>query len=134
MLVIGLVYNLSSVYVTESTSSLTRTLIEELRTFIIWILQLIIFYWFSASDTLYMYREVGEEWADGSYLQLSAFLVLVFAVFQYRGYPEFSCFSYNKEEKSGIGFEPSPGDDKKQIETYLVDDEADKSLASAQHV
>ncbi|KAH0785969.1 putative integral membrane protein [Histomonas meleagridis] len=94
LIVIGLVYNINSIILIAKTSAIIRTLAESFRTFLIWILQIILFYWFSSSDNLSEYKGIGEQWLTGSYLQLFGFLMLTFGIIQHHGYPKLPCFNY----------------------------------------
>jgi hypothetical protein len=79
------VYSVSSVSLTEATSAVARTLIESFRTFLIWVVQLGIFYGLSHSESLAKYRGIGEEWATGSWVQLGGYVLLIIGLLTYRG-------------------------------------------------
>lgn len=80
------IYQMSSVTLTELTSAVIRTLVESFRTFLLWIIQLAIFYGFKKHPTLQKYRGIGEEWSKGSWLQLFGYLLLLFGLLTYRGF------------------------------------------------
>jgi hypothetical protein len=79
------VYSVSSVSLTEATSAVARTLIESFRTFLIWIVQLALFYGLSRSESLSKYKGIGEEWATGSWVQLAGYIMLICGLLTYRG-------------------------------------------------
>jgi hypothetical protein len=78
-------YSISSVALTEATSAVARTLIEAFRTFLIWVLQLGLFYGLSKSKRLHGYRGIGEEWSDGSWVQLLGYFTLMVGLLVYQG-------------------------------------------------
>lgn len=80
------IYQMSSVTLTELTSAVMRTLVESFRTFILWLIQLAIFYGFSSYPSLRKYRGIGEEWSKGSWLQLFGYLLLLTGLLIYRGF------------------------------------------------
>lgn len=84
--VIESIYQMSSVALTESTSAVIRTLVESFRTFILWLLQLAIFYGFKGHPSLQKYRGIGEEWSKGSWLQLFGYFLLLSGLMVYRGF------------------------------------------------
>lgn len=100
---LGFSYNIASVSLIGATSAIVRTLMEAFRTFLIWMIQFMIFYGFRTSKELYLYRLVGEEWGLGSYVQLAGFVLMTFALLAYNGFPKYPCFTYedaeDKEEK-----------------------------------
>lgn len=96
---LGLVYNVVSVTITDRSSALVRTLAESARTFLIWGIQLIIFYTFRESESLYHYREIGEQFSKGSYMQIAGYVIMTFGILQYKGYPKFSCMVYRSKDE-----------------------------------
>lgn len=82
------VYQISSISLTNSTSALVRTLVESFRTFLLWLIQLFIFYGFKGMPSLEYLRGVGEEWSKGSLLQLFAFSLLLVGLLLYKGTPK----------------------------------------------
>lgn len=76
-----------------------RSLWEAFRTFLIWVIQFIVFYTFKTNDTLYPYRLAGEEWVNGSYLKAVGFIILIFGICCYHKLPKYPCFNYEEEEE-----------------------------------
>jgi drug/metabolite transporter (DMT)-like permease len=66
-------YNLAGVLVTDSMGALSRTVAETVRTLIVWILNLFLYYNVSIKGE----RRVGEPWTAQSWLQAVGFAVLV---------------------------------------------------------
>jgi hypothetical protein len=97
------VYSISSVALTQATSAVLRTLVESFRTFLIWVLQLALFYILRDSPTLARYKGIGEEWSTGTYLQLVGYCILIVGLTTYRGLV--CCGSHTKERKDREGFE-----------------------------
>lgn len=95
---LGFIYSITSVTLIQKTSAVMRTLWEAFRTFLIWIVQIIIYYSFKTNDTLYPHRLAGEDWVNGSYVKLIGFIILIFGICCYHKIPKYPCFSY-KEEK-----------------------------------
>lgn len=95
---LGFIYSITSVTLIQKTSAVMRTLWEAFRTFLIWIVQFIIYYSFKTNDTLYPHRLAGEDWVNGSYVKLIGFIILIFGICCYHKIPKYPCFSY-KEEK-----------------------------------
>ncbi|OHS99401.1 hypothetical protein TRFO_34118 [Tritrichomonas foetus] len=115
---LGLVYNCVSTTLIGRTSAVIRTLMEAFRTFLIWIVQFILFYSFSSNDNLYNYRMAGEEWATGSYVQLAGFILMTWALFGYNKLPKYPCFKYISTWKEGdAGIDDNKEDELSQIET-----------------
>lgn len=79
------IYQVSSVALTGASSAIVRTLIECFRNFLIWVIQLAIFYGLSKSGTWNKYRGLGEEWSRGSWLQLFGYFVLIIGLLTYGG-------------------------------------------------
>jgi hypothetical protein len=98
------VYSVSSVALTEATSAVARTLVESFRTFIIWVLQLGLFYGLSKTKWE-KYRTIGEQWSTGSWLQLFAYAVLICGFLMYRG----SLFQIESEKSSAERFRMNDG-------------------------
>jgi hypothetical protein len=97
------VYSVSSVALTQATSAVVRTLIESFRTFLIWVIQLALFYILADSPTLARHKGIGEEWSTGSYLQLVGYCILIVGLMTYRGLV--CCRSDTAERKHREGFE-----------------------------
>ncbi|KAK8900442.1 hypothetical protein M9Y10_002769 [Tritrichomonas musculus] len=99
----GLSYNCVSTTLIGRTSAIVRTLMEAFRTFLIWMVQFLAFYSFRTNDKLYHYRLIGEEWENGSYIQLVGFITMTLGILAYNGVPHYPCFKYdqpNANEKS----------------------------------
>jgi hypothetical protein len=91
---LGLVYNCVSATLIGRTSAVVRTLVESLRTFLIWMVQFAVFYGCRASTKLFQYRFVGEEWTDASLVQAAGFLLMTWGLCMYNSIPRYPCFSY----------------------------------------
>ena len=73
-------------YITELTNSVTRNVLEAVRTFTIWATVLVLHYSYSTT--------FGEPWTKWSYVELSGFAVLVFGLFIYYHVLRLPCFYY----------------------------------------
>eukprot|EP01100_Stratorugosa_tubuloviscum_P008728 TRINITY_DN3631_c0_g1_i2.p1 TRINITY_DN3631_c0_g1~~TRINITY_DN3631_c0_g1_i2.p1 ORF type:complete len:191 (+),score=52.98 TRINITY_DN3631_c0_g1_i2:888-1460(+) len=101
-------YNFFGISVAKKLSSVHRTLIDACRTVLVWVTNLMIYYWFS-------HGKYGEKWVNySSCLQLSGFIVLVLGSFTYSASIKYPFFNYTetqylniKEEKSKIELELS---------------------------
>lgn len=98
MLILGLVYNVVSATLISRTSAVVRTLMEAFRTFLIWMVQFLIFYTFRTNDFLRPYMMAGEEWGLGSYIQLAGFVLMTFAVLAYNKIPKYPCYNYEYDQ------------------------------------
>lgn len=94
MIILSGLYNCVSATLISRTSAVVRTLMEAFRTFLIWMVQFLIFYTFRSNETLYHYRLAGEEWGLGSYIQLAGFVLMTFAILAYNKIPKYPCYSY----------------------------------------
>lgn len=79
------VYSVASVALTEATSAVVRTLVESFRTFLIWLVQLGLFYGLQRVKGWEKYRTIGEEWSVGSWIQLVGYGILIVGLLTYRG-------------------------------------------------
>lgn len=98
MVILGFIYNVVSATLISRTSAVVRTLMEAFRAFLIWIVQLLIFYTFRTNDTLHHYIFAGEEWGTGSYIQLAGFILMTFAVLAYNKILKYPCYSYEYDQ------------------------------------
>jgi hypothetical protein len=101
---LGITYNCVSTTLIGRTSAVIRTLMESFRTFLIWMVQFIIFYGLSATDpnsAAYKFRMAGEDWSIGAYVQLSGFALMTFSLFLYNGIPHYPCFNYGPVHYKG---------------------------------
>ncbi|KAK8891270.1 hypothetical protein M9Y10_028477 [Tritrichomonas musculus] len=96
---LGFFYSIASITLIQRTSAVVRSLWEAFRTFLIWVIQFIVFYTFRTNDTLYPYRLAGEEWVNGSYLKAVGFIILIFGICCYHKLPKYPCFNYEEEEE-----------------------------------
>ena len=100
---LGITYNCVSTTLIGRTSAVIRTLMEAFRTFLIWMVQFMLFYSLSKSKDLYKFRMAGEEWSTGSYWQLGGFILMTISLLGYNGVPRCPCFNYGpvhvKEKK-----------------------------------
>jgi hypothetical protein len=69
---------------------------EAFRTFLIWMVQFMLYYGLGASSDpeVYKFRMAGEQWATGAYVQLGGFILMTFSLFTYNGIPHYPCFNY----------------------------------------
>ena len=79
------IYQVSSVALTSASSAIVRTLVESFRNFLIWVVQLCLFYGLAQSETLGKYKGLGEEWSKGSWIQLFGYVVLIIGLLTYGG-------------------------------------------------
>lgn len=91
------IYSVSSVELTSATSAVMRTLVECFRNFLIWVVQLCLFYGLAGSESLSKFRGVGEEWSKGSWIQLFGYGVLLVGLMTYGG-----VFSKQKGKEGGL--------------------------------
>lgn len=126
---LGFSYHIASVSLIGATSAIVRTLMEAFRTFLIWIIQFMIFYGFKANKELYQWRLVGEEWGTGSYIQLAGFVLMTFALLAYNGYPKYPCFKYEESEDKTEEYEKSDIDniEKSLSENDVIEGEVEIS-------
>lgn len=96
---LGFIYSIASITLIQRTSAVRRTLWEAFRTFLIWIIQFIIYYSFKTNKDLYPYRMAGEDWVNGSYLKLIGFIILIFGLCCFHKLPKYPCFSYDEEKE-----------------------------------
>ncbi|EME27408.1 Solute carrier family 35 member F6 [Galdieria sulphuraria] len=75
-----LFFNYFSMNVTKLSSSMFRTLLETMRTMIVWIVDILLYYFISQG-------QFGEPWTQYSFLQVIGFMFLVIGTFQYSQYP-----------------------------------------------
>jgi hypothetical protein len=101
---LGLTYNCVSTTLIGRTSAVIRTLMESFRTFLIWMVQFIIYYGLSTAphdSEAYKFRMAGEDWSIGAYVQLSGFALMTFSLFLYNGIPHYPCFNYGPVHYKG---------------------------------
>jgi hypothetical protein len=101
---LGLTYNCVSTTLIGRTSAVIRTLMESFRTFLIWMVQFIIYYGLSTADPnseAYKFRMAGEDWSIGAYVQLAGFSLMTFSLFLYNGIPHYPCFNYGPVHYKG---------------------------------
>ena len=65
--------NWAGMVVTQQTSSVVRTIFEAVRTAVIWVVDLLIYYVF-ARNSVY-----GEAWNTFSFIQLAGFMLLIYS-------------------------------------------------------
>ncbi|OHT08244.1 hypothetical protein TRFO_23236 [Tritrichomonas foetus] len=91
-------YNNVSMNLTGQVSAVTRLVIDCLRTFILWIIQLIIYYSFNASNKLHQFRFIGEPWKKYSYIQLLGFAMMILGILIYHKTIKLPWFKYPQPE------------------------------------
>lgn len=98
---LGLCYNVTSNYLIKATSSVVRSLMESVRTFLIWVVSFAFFYGFNSlpdGHSQKKYSALGEEWGVGSYMQLAGFIFMTFGILEYNGFPKFPCWKYESDD------------------------------------
>lgn len=88
-----MLYNIFGMYVTDVTNALTRNVMDPLRTLLVWIMSLFIYYVIS--------KNVGEKWTPWSFLELGGFLIMSVGVLTFNGVFTCHCImgEHPKEEK-----------------------------------
>lgn len=87
------VYNFCSVYVMNLFSSaVNSTIMEGMRTLLIWITEIALFYILRGSDYGNEHPSVGEEWNIFSWIQLIGFIFLIFGTFLFNEVFHLPCF------------------------------------------
>ncbi|GJQ13292.1 hypothetical protein GpartN1_g5083.t1 [Galdieria partita] len=86
-----LFFNYFSMNVTKLSSSMFRTLLETMRTMIVWIVDILIYYVISQG-------RFGEPWTQYSFLQVIGFILLVIGTFHYSQYPTLPSSEEEEEE------------------------------------
>ncbi|KAJ3427161.1 hypothetical protein M0812_26741 [Anaeramoeba flamelloides] len=87
-----LFYNMFGMFVTNTFTAVHRTILEAVRTFCIWVTDLIIHYGISTSK--------GEKWGNWSWMQLGGFVLLMCGMFIYNNVVQIPGFTYPDEKKS----------------------------------
>eukprot|EP00823_Brevimastigomonas_motovehiculus_P001386 TRINITY_DN1190_c0_g3_i1.p1 TRINITY_DN1190_c0_g3~~TRINITY_DN1190_c0_g3_i1.p1 ORF type:complete len:508 (-),score=121.14 TRINITY_DN1190_c0_g3_i1:260-1783(-) len=80
-------YNFFSLSVQKKLSTIHRTLIDALRTIIVWAVNLFIYYEITEA--------YGESWSSWSYLQVAGFALLFFGTLVYNELVKLPCISYD---------------------------------------
>eukprot|EP00033_Pygsuia_biforma_P001279 GCRY01001446.1.p1 GENE.GCRY01001446.1~~GCRY01001446.1.p1 ORF type:complete len:416 (+),score=89.56 GCRY01001446.1:71-1249(+) len=89
-----LFFNLFGMYITEVTQSLTRNILESVRTLLLWAVMLFLHY---EAASYY-----GEGWGKWSYLELGGFFVLFFGLMIYNSALKLPWFDYPSEEEEPL--------------------------------
>eukprot|EP00770_Monocercomonoides_exilis_P003083 MONOS_3062.1-p1 / transcript=MONOS_3062.1 / gene=MONOS_3062 / organism=Monocercomonoides_exilis_PA203 / gene_product=integral membrane protein, putative / transcript_product=integral membrane protein, putative / location=Mono_scaffold00068:88169-89492(-) / protein_length=343 / sequence_SO=supercontig / SO=protein_coding / is_pseudo=false len=100
-----LLFNIFGMFITEVTSALTRNVLEPMRTMLVWITSIILYYASKEKD-----RETsgGEPWSNWSYMQLGGFVVMTVGVMTYNFVWKFPCWrSPQDDEKAKAAEEAS---------------------------
>ena len=80
-----------------------RTIFEAVRTAVIWVVDLMIYYWF-APNSVY-----GESWNTYSWIQLAGFLLLIYSSQCYNAYTKYPFLKYKfDDEKKPSAAEKEP--------------------------
>ncbi|KAJ3445277.1 solute carrier family 35 member f6 [Anaeramoeba flamelloides] len=79
-------YNIFGMFVTNTFTAVHRTILETVRTFCIWVTDLIIHYGITKKN--------GEKWDNWSWMQLGGFLLLMFGMFIYNKGVQLPGFTY----------------------------------------
>ncbi|KAJ3442462.1 hypothetical protein M0812_12197 [Anaeramoeba flamelloides] len=86
-------YNMFGMFVTNMFTAVHRTILEAVRTFCIWVVDLIIHYGIN--------RSFGEEWNKWSFMELGGFVLLMCGMFVYNGIVQLPGLKYpNKKKES----------------------------------
>ena len=94
IILLGLTYNCVSTTLIGRTSAVIRTLMEAFRTFLIWMVQFMLFYSLRTNPATEKYAYAGEEWSTGSFIQLAGFVIMTWSLLGYNKLPQYPCFSY----------------------------------------
>ena len=94
IVLLGLLYNCISTTLIGKTSAVVRTLMEAFRTFLIWMVQFMLYYSLRSNPDTHKYALAGEAWSTGSIVQLVGFLIMTWALFGYNKIPKYPCFDY----------------------------------------
>lgn len=70
-------YNIFGMYITDITNALTRNVMDPLRTMLVWVMSLFIYYVIS--------KDLGEKWTPWSFLELGGFIVMSGGVLTFNG-------------------------------------------------
>ncbi|KAJ3431463.1 hypothetical protein M0812_03145 [Anaeramoeba flamelloides] len=93
-------YNMFGMFVTNIFTAVHRTILEAVRTFCIWVVDIIIYYGISKS--------FGEDWNKWSFLELGGFVVLMCGMFIYNGIWKIPGFTYPSANKTEDNDETKP--------------------------
>jgi len=85
-----LAYNMMAMKVTMYLDSVTRNVLDTVRTIFIWTLLTVVHY--TVADSM------GEAWSGWSWMQLFGFLVLITGLFTYNKVFQLPCFDYPSEQ------------------------------------
>jgi len=88
--VVILVFNLFGMMITQVTDAMTRNIMEPIRTFLVWV-GMVVLYW--------IFSHFGERLNLWSLLQLAGFLVLTFGVLLYNQVFHFKCLDPKQTEE-----------------------------------
>jgi hypothetical protein len=105
-----LLFNMFSMNVTQLSSALFRTMLETLRTFLVWIIDLWIYYRWSQG-------RFGEAWTSYSWLQVLGFLIVVAGTWIYGKHP--IAIGPQGNETSGLVSAPQERIEKSDAATHL---------------
>eukprot|EP01155_Anaeramoeba_flamelloides_P030161 Anaeramoba_flamelloidesa86208_352.p1 GENE.a86208_352~~a86208_352.p1 ORF type:complete len:386 (-),score=60.24 a86208_352:240-1397(-) len=86
-----LFYNMFGMFVTNTFTAVHRTILEAVRTFCIWVTDLIIHYGITTNK--------GEKWGNWSWMQLGGFVLLMCGMFIYNNVVQVPGFNYPDESK-----------------------------------
>lgn len=84
-------FNIFGMYITDVTNALTRNVIDPMRTLLLWVLSLLIYYIISP--------DFGEKLTWWSILQLFGFFIMTVGVFCYNGAFKIRCLMGRQEEE-----------------------------------
>lgn len=86
-------YNFFGLNISKHVSSLTRAVLDSLRTIVIWAFEVILFYG-TGSQNKPPQDQVGEEWTVYSWVQVAGFLILVTGTMTYSTVIKWPCITY----------------------------------------
>jgi drug/metabolite transporter (DMT)-like permease len=75
--------NLFGMLITEFTNAVMRTIIESMRAFCIWVIEIIIYYSINNLEYGHHHPEIGEEWTKWSWMELTGFALLITGLLVY---------------------------------------------------
>jgi drug/metabolite transporter (DMT)-like permease len=84
-------FNIFAMKITEAINSVTRSVLDTVRTIFIWFFMTLAHYTVGAQS--------GEAWNDWCFMQLAGFCVLIFGLFSYYQVITLPCFDYPDEDQ-----------------------------------
>lgn len=76
----------------------------------------------SKNPEINYFKQLGEDWGNGSYLQIVGFVIMTFGILQYNGWPMFKCWKYADSEgevEVQLDLDKVEADEKEEAEQKL---------------